>query len=148
MKPSRPYIVKALYDWMLDIGYTPHLLVDAEQENVEVPSEFVQDGQIVLNIMPSAVRNFFMDDQAVSFNARFSGQPMNIYVPMQAILAIYAREDGQGMGFGAEPGAQCYIESNDPDAADGTITEGEGAEEKADATPKSEKKRATLKVIK
>ena len=144
MKPSRPYIVKALYDWMLDVDYTPHLLVDAELENVEVPREFVQDGQIVLNIMPSAVRNFFMDDEAISFSARFSGQPMNIYVPMKAILAIYAREDGQGMGFGAEPGVQYYAEPE----ADTTDMSEKAETKEAKPENKPEKKRAKLKVIK
>ena len=153
VKPSRPYIVKALYDWLLDSELTPHLLVDATLQDVLVPEQFVQDGQIVLNIMPSAVRNLFMDDEAVSFNARFSGQPMDVYVPMKAILAIYAREDGQGMGFGAEPGVHCYHELQVDNASVSEVEkteENEKVDEMSTDTqkPKAEKKRPTLKVVK
>jgi len=108
MKPSRPYILKALYEWLLDNDLTPHVMVDAEQENVVVPRQFVEEGRIVLNILPSAVRDFYMADDAIAFNARFSGQPLDVYIPMAAVLAIYARENGQGMGFGTEPGADYY----------------------------------------
>ncbi|WP_286240987.1 ClpXP protease specificity-enhancing factor [Neptuniibacter halophilus] len=144
MKPSRPYIVNALYEWLLDNDLTPHLLVDATAEDVTVPTQFVENGQIVLNINPSAVRNFYMDDQAVSFNARFSGQPMDVYVPMKALLAIYARENGQGMGFGAEPGAESYLSAE--------VAEVESAESDVEATPAPSKTKAdgkpSLKVVK
>jgi stringent starvation protein B len=143
MKPSRPYIMKALYDWLLDNDLTPHLLVDAMQENVTVPTQFVEEGQIVMNINPSAVRDFYMDDQALSFNARFSGQPMAVYIPMQAILAIYARENGQGMGFGGEPGAEAYLQTpvGEADPAKKIAENSEGEEK-----PKA--KRPSLKVVK
>ncbi len=108
MKPSRPYLVKALQEWLIDNDCTPHMAVDATIKGVMVPEQFVNDGQIVLNISPSAVMNFLADDAAVSFNARFGGVPMNVYVPMAAILAIYAKENGAGMGFGMEPGAEYY----------------------------------------
>jgi len=143
MKPSRPYIVKALYDWLLDNDLTPHLLVDAAQEDVIVPLQFVEDGQIVMNINPSAVRNFYMDDQAISFNARFSGQPMDVYIPMKAMLAIYARENGQGMGFGGEPGVEAYLEAE--------LTEVESSDEVKASEDKADKpkaKRPALKVVK
>ena len=143
MKPSRPYIVKALYDWLLDNDLTPHLLVDAAQEDVIVPLQFVEDGQIVMNINPLAVRNFYMDDQAISFNARFSGQPMDVYIPMKAMLAIYARENGQGMGFGGEPGVEAYLETE--------LTEVESSDEikaSEDKADKPKAKRPALKVVK
>ncbi len=148
MKPSRPYIVKALYEWLLDSDLTPHLLVDATQENVTVPHQFVEDGQIVMNINPSAVRDFYMDDQAVSFNARFSGQPMDVYIPMKAMLAIYARENGQGMGFGGEPGVEAYLETEltevEPSGEVG-VSEDKASEDKVE---KSKAKRPALKVVK
>lgn len=138
MKPSRPYILKAIYEWLLDNDFTPHLMVNAEEENVSVPAQFIQDGQIILNIQPSAVRDFYMDDHAVSFNARFSGQPLEIYIPMAAILAIYARENGQGMGFGAEPGVEFYHQEQVETVSDSEEVKPEAVKDK----------RPTLKVIK
>ena len=116
MKPSRPYLIKALQEWLLDNDCTPHLAVDVSIKGVMVPEQFISDGQIVLNISPSAVQNFLLDDEAISFNARFGGVPMNIYVPMAAVLAVYGRENGAGMGFGMEPGAEYYeIDQNEGD---------------------------------
>ena len=101
MTPSRPYIVRAIYEWIVDNGCTPHLLVDATAEYVEVPSEYVTDGQIVLNVSPTAVVSLQMTNEAVSFNGRFGGQPVDVFVPINAILGIYARVNGQGMVFDA-----------------------------------------------
>ncbi|MFG6159779.1 ClpXP protease specificity-enhancing factor [Halomonas sp. 1390] len=103
MQSSRPYMARALYQWLLDNELTPYIVVDAEQEGVEVPRQFVQNGQIVLNLAPSAIRDFAMENAAVSFSARFGGQPMQVMVPMEALIAIYARENGVGMVFGHEP---------------------------------------------
>lgn len=103
MKSSRPYIARALYEWLLDNELTPHLVVDATQPGVEVPRQFVQNGQIVLNVAPTAVRDLFMENQAIGFNARFGGQPMQVMIPTPALIAIYARENGAGMVFGHEP---------------------------------------------
>lgn len=103
MKSSRPYIARALYEWLLDNELTPHLVVDATQPGVEVPRQFVQNGQIVLNVAPTAVRDLFMENQAIGFNARFGGQPMQVMIPTSALIAIYARENGAGMVFGHEP---------------------------------------------
>ncbi|MEM0515028.1 ClpXP protease specificity-enhancing factor [Pseudoalteromonas sp. YIC-827] len=102
MTPNRPYLLRAFYDWIVDNQCTPHLVVDAEFAQVQVPTQFVQDGQIVLNISPSAVMQFSMDNRALTFNARFGGQPMQVYVPMGAVLAIYARENGEGTVFTQE----------------------------------------------
>lgn len=99
MLPSRPYLLNALYSWIVDSACTPHILVNAEMEGVKVPASFVQDGQIILNISPSAVQNFHMDAEGVSFSARFGGTPHQIFAPIAAILGIYARENGQGMVF-------------------------------------------------
>ena len=106
LTPSRGYLLRALNEWLLDMDLTPHIAVDALVPGTEVPHEFVKDGQITLNIAPGAVRDLYMDNEALSFNARFSGTPRQVYVPMAALLAIFARENGVGMGFGMEPGAE------------------------------------------
>ena len=103
MNSSRPYLVRALYEWIVDNDCTPHLLVSAEYPGVQVPPGFASDGQIVLNASPSAVRHLHMDNQAVSFEGRFGGVAHTLYVPIGAILGIYARENGQGMVFELEP---------------------------------------------
>lgn len=102
MTSSRPYLLRALYDWIIDNGMTPHLLVNAEHEAVEVPTEFVQDGRVVLNVSPSAVRELALGNDLVAFNARFGGRPMDVMVPVKAVEAIYARENGKGMVFGED----------------------------------------------
>jgi stringent starvation protein B len=95
-------MLRALYEWIVDNDCTPYILVDANHANVKVPPGYAADGQIVLNAAPAAVRDFTMDNQAVSFEARFSGAPFSLYVPITAVLAIYARENGQGMFFDAQ----------------------------------------------
>ena len=100
---SRPYLARALYQWLVDNDLTPYIVVDAEQPGVEVPRQFVQNGQIVLNLSPGAVRDLFMENEALGFSARFGGQPMRVMVPSSALVAIYARENGVGMVFGHEP---------------------------------------------
>ncbi|UJF19084.1 ClpXP protease specificity-enhancing factor [Vibrio sp. SS-MA-C1-2] len=104
MTPRRPYLVRAFYDWIVDNDLTPHLVADATLPGVQVPMEFVSDGQIVLNIAPRAVGNLLISDDAVQFNARFSGRPQNVMVPMYAVMALYARENGAGTMFEPEPG--------------------------------------------
>lgn len=100
MSSSKPYFIRALYEWIVDNNCTPHILVDAHKPATQVPQQHVnKDGQIILNISPTAVKDFFMDNTAISFNARFSGVANNLYIPMTAILGIYARENGQGMMF-------------------------------------------------
>lgn len=102
MKPRRPYLVRAYYDWLLDNNLTPHLVVDAMLPGVQVPMDFVRDGQIVLNIAPRAVGNLDLGSDAVRFNARFGGIPQQVEVPMAAVLALYARENGAGTLFEPE----------------------------------------------
>ncbi|MEL7387481.1 MULTISPECIES: ClpXP protease specificity-enhancing factor [Pseudoalteromonas] len=146
MTPNRPYLLRAFFDWIVDNQCTPHLVVNADFPAVQVPTQFVQDGQIVLNISPSAVTQFAMDNQQLSFNARFGGQPMQVYVPMGAVLAIYARENGEGTVFTAEE----FIEDEDDFAP---VLE--SVETADDITPDDEpptkpekKKGAHLRVIK
>ncbi|MEC6797804.1 ClpXP protease specificity-enhancing factor [Photobacterium sp. S4TG1] len=102
MTPRRPYLLRAFYDWLVDNDLTPHLVVDATLPGVKVPMEFVSDGQIILNIAPMAVGNLELSNEAVSFSARFSGRPHSVIVPMYAVLAIYARENGAGTMFEPE----------------------------------------------
>jgi stringent starvation protein B len=102
MTPRRPYLLRAFYDWLLDNQLTPHLVVDVMRPDVQVPMEFARDGQIVLNIAPRAVGNLQLGDSDVSFSARFGGVPRQVLVPMAAVLAIYARENGAGTMFEPE----------------------------------------------
>ncbi|MBW5411573.1 MULTISPECIES: ClpXP protease specificity-enhancing factor [Pseudomonas] len=103
MNSSRPYLIRALYEWIVDNDCTPHILVNADYPNVLVPPGYASDGQIVLNVAPGAIRQLHMDNEAVSFDGRFGGVAHSLYVPTQAVLAIYARENGQGMVFDLEP---------------------------------------------
>jgi stringent starvation protein B len=102
MTSNRPYLVKAIYEWIMDNGVTPHVVINAMDETVSVPQQYVDNGQIILNIKPSAVQNLVMDDECIMFSARFGGKPYNIYAPMHTVMAIYAAENGQGMMFNEE----------------------------------------------
>jgi len=103
MTSSRPYLIRALYQWIVDNGVTPYILVDALVDGVDVPPQHIQDNKIVLNIAPMAVQSLNLGDDEISFSARFSGQSVTLLVPTNAVLAIYARENGQGMMFNDEP---------------------------------------------
>jgi len=96
---QRPYLLRAMHEWMTDRGHTPHLVVNAMVNGVEVPSQHIQDGRIVLNVSYSAVHRLSLENDFVTFEARFSGVPRSIRVPLAAVLGIYARETGQGMVF-------------------------------------------------
>lgn len=103
MLSSRPYIARALYEWLIENDNTPYIVVDAMQEDVVVPRQFVQNGQIVLNVAPSAVRDLDISNEIITFNASFSGEPMQVWVPIMALVAVYSKENGAGMVFGHEP---------------------------------------------
>ncbi|MFC0678889.1 ClpXP protease specificity-enhancing factor [Lysobacter korlensis] len=109
MTSHRPYLLRALYEWIADNGMTPHLLVDATRPGVQVPSQSVNDGKVVLNVAERAVSQLQMSNDAISFSARFGGVSFPVSVPVSAVLAIYARETGQGMALpddgmlGSEP---------------------------------------------
>lgn len=102
MTPNRPYLLRAFFEWIVDNNCTPYLVVDATLPGVKVPLQHVKDGQIVLNISPGAVGNLLLGNDAVTFNARFSGNPFALYIPQRAVLAIYARENGAGTMFTPE----------------------------------------------
>lgn len=121
LSPRRPYLLRAFYDWLLDNQLTPHLVVDVSLPGVMVPMEFARDGQIVLNIAQRAVGGLELADDSVRFNARFGGVPRQVYVPMAAVLAIYARENGAGTMFEPEP---AYELDNLTDAQGEALTPG------------------------
>jgi len=104
MTSSRPYLIRAIHEWILDNGLAPHLLVNALVSGVEIPAQYVQNGKIILNISPSAVHNLELGNDRIEFTARFSGTAMTVSVPISAVLAIYARENGQGMVFNESEG--------------------------------------------
>lgn len=99
MTSSRPYLVRALYEWILDNDMTPYLLVSALEADVIVPERYIQDGRIVLNVAPHAVSHLDLGNDSLSFEARFAGVSESIFIPINAVLAIYAMENGQGMVF-------------------------------------------------
>ena len=136
MNSSRPYLVRSLYEWIVDNDCTPHLLVNAEFKGVQVPSGYASDGQIVLNVSPQAVRQLLMDNDGVSFEGRFGGVPQTLFVPAMAIMAIYARENGQGMVF----------ELEEPDAGQGVSASPEPSP--PEGGPPKSGGRPSLKVVK
>ena len=104
MTSSRPYLIRAVHEWIADNGLTPQMLVDAESQGVVVPSHCVENGRIVLNVSAGAVRGLRIGDDRVEFDARFSGVSFHVELPVQAVLAVVARENGVGMSFPEERG--------------------------------------------
>jgi len=102
MTSNKPYLIRAFYEWIVDNNLTPYLVVNANIQGCKVPTQHIQNGQIVLNILPSAVGNMLMGNEVISFNARFGGKPFALTIPVKAVLAIYARENGAGTMFDAE----------------------------------------------
>ena len=96
---KRPYLIRAMHEWMGDNGHTPHIVVDAGVDGVIVPADQIKDGKIILNISDSAAHNLKLTNEGVSFRARFSGVPFDVWVPVASVMGIYARETGQGMIF-------------------------------------------------
>ncbi len=147
-----PYLLRAMLDWIIDNGWTPHLIVDASSDAVTVPRQFASGGYITLNISASATQSFRIADGAVDFSARFGGVSHHIHVPLEHVLAIVARENGQGMAFRADvPGAQPGETHAGPATDAGG--NGEGAEspespEPPPSGPDRPRGRPSLKVIK
>ncbi|MGZ8095010.1 MAG: ClpXP protease specificity-enhancing factor [Methylosarcina sp.] len=102
MTSLKPYLIRSLYEWITDNHLTPHLLVNAEDNNAVLPLQFAEDGRIILNIRPEAVQGLSLGNDIIEFNARFSGKAMHLVVPVAAVLAIYAKENGKGMIFDPE----------------------------------------------
>lgn len=123
MTSSRPYLLRAFYEWIVDNQFTPYIVINAEFPAVEVPRDYVENGRIILNVSPQAVRSLLMANDHVEFNARFAGIPYDIYAPMRSVSAIYAKENGRGMVFKEEE------EDSDPPPATGGGSQ-EGSEGK------------------
>lgn len=102
MTPSRPYLLRALYNWILDNKMTPHVVINADFKGVIVPTEYVEDGQIILSVAPESVYALEMNNNYLAFAARFSGISRDIYLPVMSITAIYAEENRKGMVFAEE----------------------------------------------
>lgn len=113
MTSNRPYLLRALYEWITDNNMTPHVLVDAEFEGVDVPEHAVSQGKIVLNIATGATEHLKLENEIIFFHARFSGKPYKITVPMDAVIAIYARENGQGMMFAQDDSTPPPVDGSD-----------------------------------
>lgn len=96
---KRPYLLRAMHQWVADCGHTPHVIVDAERPGVEVPRAYVKEGKIVLNLSPSATQRLVIGNDAIDFEARFAGVVHHVRFPVNAVLGIYARETGEGMVF-------------------------------------------------
>ena len=95
----RPYLLRAMHEWIIDSGHTPHVIVDAMRPGVEVPAAYVKDGKIVLNLSMTATQRLQLKNEGIDFDARFAGVVHHVRVPMQAVLGVYARETGEGMIF-------------------------------------------------
>lgn len=166
MTPKRPYLLRAIYEWIVANGMTPHILVDARSDQVMVPRQFVKDGNIVLNVSMSATNNLMIRDDEVTFNARFGGKAFSIWLPMWSVMAIYSRETQDGISFPADEYAE-YMDAFMSEASisgpvslaaisgNGTSDEVDGAEDKSsEATDQDEPpppkptKRPSLRVVK
>lgn len=119
MTSSRPYLIRALYEWIVDNELTPYLLVDATQEGLHAPLEYADKGKLVLNVAPRAVRALKLGNSAIDFNARFGGSARDVHLPVQAVLAVYARENGQGMLFSELDGDEPPSGSGGDDVSSG-----------------------------
>lgn len=144
MTSSRPYLLRALYEWILENECTPYIVVNAYADSVQVPQEYVKDGQIILNISPSAVHALQMDNEAVEFSGRFAGIPTPVYVPIQAVMGIYARENGQGMVFEVEKPTPTPPPPSPPQP----VITGGGADSEAKKGPANKGSRPMLRVVK
>lgn len=111
MTSLKPYLIRAIYDWIIDNQQTPYLLVDSTNPNAILPMQFAEDGKLILNIRPEAVQGLSLGNTLIEFHARFSGVSTHIVTPTSAVLAIYAKENGKGMVFDPETD-----DDNEPDA--------------------------------
>lgn len=119
--PTRPYLLQAIVDWAMDNGLTPHILVNAKAPGVRIPSGYDQDGKITLNIHPQAVQNLQLGKEWIMFSARFNGRSVAIEIPVAAVAAVFARENGQGFFF-PEEGEGAAPDTTPPDGKPPTPT--------------------------
>lgn len=152
MNSSRPYIVRAIYEWIADNDMTPYLLVDADRTDLDAPTEYAEDGRLVLNVSPRAVQGLSMGNDVIRFSARFGGVARGVTIPVSAVMAVYARENGQGMLFGAEDegseqtqqGSEATQEVNSGQDPEG----GDGGDNSSGSPDSGGSKRPNLRVVK
>lgn len=155
---TKPYFIRALYEWCTDNGYTPYITV-AVTPRVRVPQEFVRDGQIVLNISFEATNALSIDNEAISFNARFGGVSREIHIPIGQVQAIYARENGHGMAFEIEPESDPVDETEEASEEEGTprlaaVDKNQSTQSEEPKTPdddpenQKKSKKPSLKIVK
>lgn len=114
MTPLKPYLIRSIYEWVIENSLTPHILVDATNPLAVLPENFIEDDKIVLNVRPEAIQDLSLGNTSIEFNARFNGQPLHIVVPVPAVLAIYAKENGRGMVFEQEDEEDTPPPENNP----------------------------------
>ena len=135
MTPNKPYLIRALYEWLADNDATPYLLVDTTHDGVIIPPGIDQDGQVVLNIAMSAVHKLEMSNTQISFSARFGGVAQDLFIPVEAVMAIYSKEDGAGMMF-ADSQTKSTAEQAD-----------QSSQDSSSASSSSSQSRPTLKLV-
>lgn len=154
MTSNKPYIIRAFYEWILDNNVTPYIAVDATLPYVEVPEQFISEGRIILNLLPSAVHNLSLGNEWVSFSTRFNGVSVDINIPIGAIIAIYSRENGHGIEFQPEPLAEdpsvkeADIKSSKKNSSPFSVVSNEPIDDDKDSTPvkkSTKKKKSTNK---
>ena len=135
MTSNRPYLIRAFYEWICDNGMTPHLQVDATRDGVQVPRDYVKEnGQIILNVSPTAVQGLKMTNQEIEFSARFGGRARQVHLPPSAVIGIFAFENGEGIRLPDEPRDE--------------VGKASSASDEAEQIPSPGGKRPSLKIIK
>ena len=148
MSSQRPYLLRALYEWIADNGMTPHVLVDARMPGVRVPTHAVKDGRIVLNIAERAVAKLELGNDAIRFTARFAGVSQAVLVPVEAVIAVYARETGQGMAMPDEPRPPPPVQDDGVEAEQPADTLPGEEPETPDTPPEPPKRGGHLRIVK
>lgn len=124
MLANKSYLAKAYYDWIVASHCAPYIMVNAELEGVKVPEQFIQDGKIILNVHPEAVRDLNITYHALTFRATFSGEEWHLSVPMPALMAVYAQEDGRGIMFNEDNEADPGDDTPPPEQSDQSKSKG------------------------
>ena len=148
MSSQRPYLLRALYEWIADNGMTPHVLVDARMPGVRVPAHAVKDGRIVLNIAERAVAKLDLGTDALRFTARFAGVSQSVMVPLEAVIAVYARETGQGMAMPDEPRASAQTRGDGAELDQTSDAPPSAPETPPDTPPDPPKRGGHLRIVK
>ena len=142
MVSSRPYLIRAMHEWILDSDLTPYVLVDANYKDVVIPLEYVEDGKILLNISSGATQNLNLGNEFVIFSARFSGKSMEVSFPVDAALAVYAKENGRGMMFNTDG------TDDDPPSSEPSPTDPSMSGSSAPGSTPAPAKKPSLKIVK